>query len=80
MRSIVSRLAIAVMVGVLAGTAIAPASAATRHKRAPAQADVINRPVTVPPSQWNVPSVFPQNECVSDEGYGRYSVCDAGGS
>jgi hypothetical protein len=72
MRSILSRLAAAGMLGLLAASAAVPASAATRHKRAPAPAETINQP------QPNVPSIFLRNDCVSDEGYGRYSFCDQG--
>jgi hypothetical protein len=78
MRSILSRLAIAGMVGVLAASAIAPASAATRHKRAPAQNEFIDQPVAARPNPSNVPNIFNRNDCISDEGYGRYSYCDQG--
>jgi hypothetical protein len=80
MRSILSRLAIVGIVGALAASALTPAAAATRHKRAPAQTEIINEPVAARPIQSTVPSVFPSNECVSDEGYGRYSSCDAAGA
>ena len=78
MRSILSRLAIAGIVGVLAASAVVPASAATRHKRAPAQSGTVNQPVAAQPTQANIPSVFQRGDCVSDEGYGRYSYCDQG--
>ena len=78
MRSILSRLAVAGVVGMLAATAVAPASAATRHKRAPAQTDLINQAVAARPNASNVPNIFDRNACVSDEGYGRYSYCDQG--
>jgi hypothetical protein len=78
MRSILSRVFVAGVVGVLAASAAAPASAATRHKRAPAQAETITQPVAVHPTQSNVPSVFQRGDCVSDEGYGRFSYCDQG--
>ena len=84
MRSILSRLAVAGMVGVLAASAMAPASAATKQKRAaPAQpaasGDVIGLPIhpawsPVPPAVYWSP-----NECFTDEGYGRYTPCDQGG-
>ncbi|MEJ0077076.1 MAG: hypothetical protein WDO17_16850 [Alphaproteobacteria bacterium] len=82
MRSILSRLAIAGIVGALAASALTPATAATRHKRAPApaQTEIINEPVAARPSQSTVPSIFMNNECVSDEGYGRYSSCDPAGA
>jgi len=78
MRSILSRLAVAGTVGALAVSALTPATAATRHKRAPAQTEIINEPVAARPSQTTAPSIFMNNECVSDEGYGRYSLCDQG--
>jgi hypothetical protein len=78
MRSILPRLAIAGLVGVLAASAVVPASAATRHKRAAVHSEIINEPVAARPSQANVPSVFQRGDCVSDEGYGRYSYCDQG--
>ena len=70
---------------VLALSALAPASAATRHKRAAAAQSEIVDPTAaprarpdwspVPTPAWQVP-----NACVSDEGYGRYSSCDSGDS
>jgi hypothetical protein len=84
MRSILSRLAIAALVGVLAASAIAPASAATKQKRAaPAQpaasGDVVGLPIH--PAWSPVPSAVYQapNDCFTDEGYGRYTACDQGG-
>jgi|EndMetStandDraft_2_1072991.scaffolds.fasta_scaffold73425_1 hypothetical protein len=84
MRSILTRLATLGVAGILAASALAPASAATRHKRtaAPpeAQGEVVEpsaaihaRPdwSPVPSAAWQAP-----NACVSDEGYGRYSSCD----
>jgi hypothetical protein len=79
MRSILSRVAIAGVAAVLAVSAIAPASAATRHKRAPAQGQLIDQPVAARPGQTTFPNLWP-NECTSDEGYGRYSLCDQGAS
>ena len=83
MRSILSRLAVAGMVGVLAASAMSPASAATKQKRAApvppaASGDVIGLPIhpawsPVPPTYWS------PNECFTDEGYGRYAPCDQGG-
>jgi hypothetical protein len=64
-------------------SALVPATAATRHKRAAAaQSEVVDptappriRPdwSPIPTPAWQVP-----NACVSDEGYGRYSSCDSG--
>jgi len=78
MRSILFRLAVAGIVGAIAASTVIPASAATRHKRAPAQSEIVNEPVAARPSQTNVPSIFGRGDCVSDEGYGRYSYCDQG--
>ena len=85
MRSILSRVAVAAVVGVLAASAITPASAATKHRRAAApqpaaSGDVVGLPIH--PAWSPLPGAFYQtpNECVSDEGYGRYSLCDQGAS
>ena len=85
MRSIFTRLATLAVAGVIAASAIAPASAATRHKRAvPAQAqpsaDVQGLPIH--PAWSPAPSGAYQgtNECVTDEGYGRYTTCEQGGT
>ena len=78
MRSILSRVAVAGIVGMLTASAVVPATAATRHKRAPAPAETVTQPVAAHPGQPNVPSVFTRGDCVSDEGYGRYSFCDQG--
>ena len=78
-------LAIAV-VSAVALSALSPVSAATRHKHAaaPAQSEytdgtltapVAARPPGAPDWTW-----FTPNGCVSDEGYGRYSPCDSGGT
>jgi len=80
MRSILT-LAIA---GLIAATALAPASAATKHKRAPAaqseyapeglqQAPVAGR-AELPGTVYQQPGA-----CFTDEGYGRYTPCDVGG-
>jgi hypothetical protein len=81
MRSILT-LAIA---GLMAATALAPASAATKHKREPAPvqneyapdgwqgAPVAARP-GAPASVYQQP-----NACFTDEGYGRFTPCDLGG-
>jgi hypothetical protein len=86
MRSILSRLAVAGVAATLAVSAIVPASAATRH-RAPApnaasepymnEASVAARApgYTQTGPVWRGP-----NECFTDEGYGRFTSCDAGGS
>jgi len=84
MRSTLSRLAVAAMVGVLAAGAMAPASAATKQKRATAappaaSGDVVGLPIhpawsPVPPAVYQTP-----NECFTDEGYGRFTPCDQGG-
>ncbi len=85
MHSIVTRIAALGIAAVVAASMIAPASAATHHKRAaaPAQpatsADVVGLPAH--PDWSPVPSAVYQqpNSCVSDEGYGRYSSCDQSG-
>jgi hypothetical protein len=86
MRSILSPLAVAGIAGALAISTIAPASAATRH-RAPAQralngSSMNEAPVAARPlgdddvgPVWRGP-----NECFTDEGYGRFTPCDAGGA
>jgi hypothetical protein len=87
MRSILTRFAIAGFAGAIAGFAGAlaigaavPASAAVHHKRAPAQEQLIEQPVAARPDQANQTNVWRmQNDCVSDEGFGRYSSCDGGG-
>jgi hypothetical protein len=78
----------AAIAGVIALSALSPASAATRHKQAvvsPQNESVdgtLTEPVASRPgvsgalmSNW-----FTPNACVSDEGYGRYSSCDSGTS
>ena len=86
MRSILSRLAVAGMVGVLAVSAMAPASAATKQKRAAptqpaasASGDIVGLPIH--PAWSPVPAAVYQapNDCFTDEGYGRYTACDQGG-
>ncbi len=80
MRSIFTRLAFAGLAGALAVGAAAPASAAAHHKRAPVQEGFIDQPVAGRPDQPNTNNVWRmQNDCVSDEGFGRYSSCDGGG-
>jgi len=87
MRSILTRLATFGVAGAIALSAVATASAATHHRRhaAPvAQDQMIGSDVqlaprntlqAVPPASWQGPY-----GCVTDEGYGRYNACDAGGS
>jgi hypothetical protein len=70
---------------VVAAFAVAPASAATRHKQhaAPVQGESVDQgllsaPVAsraMPAPNWLTP-----NACMSDEGFGRYSSCDSGTS
>ena len=74
------------LAGLIAATTLAPASAATKHKRkaAPVQTEeslgawqqtpVAARPV-VPGIVYQQP-----NECFTDEGYGRYASCDQAGN
>lgn len=88
MRSLLSRLALVGVVGVLAVSAIAPASAATRH-RAPAPIATSETTMNEAPvaardygSGYNQtgPVWRGPNECFTDEGYGRFTSCDIGGS
>ena len=82
MRSILT-LAIA---GLMAATALAPASAATKHKRVPAPAQNEyapdgwqGAPVAARPGAPG--TVYQQpGACFTDEGYGRFTPCDAGGN
>jgi len=86
MRSILTRFAFLGIAGVIAAGAIVPASAATRHRapapnalsepylnEAPVAARALGYTQTGP--VWRGP-----NECFTDEGYGRFTSCDAGGS
>src|SRR3954453_12192791 len=87
MHSIFSRLAIVGIAGVLAASAIVPASAATRH-RAPAPAAATDQYVNQAPVAARPTGVYSQpgpvwrgpNECFTDEGYGRFTSCDARGA
>jgi hypothetical protein len=88
MRSNFTRLITVSVAAVIAAAAIAPASAATHHKRAaPAQAespasnpDVVGLPIH--PAWSPIPAAVYQapNGCFTDEGYGRYTSCEQGGS
>jgi hypothetical protein len=88
MTRLVARLTALGLAGVLAVATLAPASAATRkhHHAAPAhigQMDdgIVTAPVAAAPA-YMMPSApgFGPNACVSDEGYGRFTSCDAGTS
>ena len=86
MRSILSRLAIAGIAGTLAASAIVPASAATRH-RTPAPNAASEPSMNEAPVAARAPGYIQTgpvwrgpNECFTDEGYGRFTSCDAGGS
>jgi hypothetical protein len=86
MRSLLKRFAFLGIAGTLAITAIAPASAATRH-RAPAPNASSESYLTEAPVAARAPGYSQTgavwrgpNECFTDEGYGRFSSCDAGGS
>ena len=81
MRSILNRIVAAGSTGIIAASLIAPATAATRHKRAPApeQSEFVG-PSAARPDHANLPSVWrAPNQCVTDEGYGRYTSCEQGG-
>lgn len=87
MRSNFTRLVTVGVAAVIAAATIAPASAATRHKRAapaPAESsasspDVMGLPIH--PAWSPIPSTVYQapNSCFTDEGYGRYTSCEQGG-
>ena len=69
----------------IAATTFAPAFAATKHKhKAPVQTEETygegwqQAPVAAHPGMPAAAYAQP-NACFSDEGYGRYSSCDAGG-
>lgn len=74
------------LAGLIAATTLAPASAATKHKRkvAPVQTEENlgeawqQSSVAARPS---VPGVIYQQPytCFTDEGYGRFTPCDVGG-
>jgi hypothetical protein len=85
MSSMLTRFAFLGVAGALAASAIVPASAATRHRAptpSPSSEPYLNEaPVAARPSAygqtgpvWRAP-----NECFTDEGYGRFTSCDAGG-
>jgi len=85
MRSI-TRFALLGIAGTLAVSAIVPASAATRH-RAPAPSVVSEPYLNQAPVAARAPGYTQTgpvwrgpNECFTDEGYGRFTSCDAGGS
>jgi hypothetical protein len=70
----------------IALSALAPASAATRHKQAaaPAQSENFDGTLTAPAAArapgGPISTWFSPYACVSDEGYGRYASCDSGTS
>jgi hypothetical protein len=85
MHSLFTRFAFVGIAGALAISAVAPASAATRH-RAPAPSassePYLNEaPVAARAPGYNQtgPVWRAPNECFTDEGYGRFTSCDAGG-
>jgi len=74
-----------VLAGLIATATLAPASAATKHKRkvAPVQTEETygagwqQSPVAARPG-LPAPAYAQPFACFTDEGYGRYSPCDAG--
>ena len=70
----------------IALSALSPVSAATRHKQAaaPAQSETVDGTVMAPAASYApgapISTWFAPNACVSDEGYGRYTSCDSGGT
>jgi hypothetical protein len=84
MRSILTHIATVGIAGVIVASVIAPASAATRHKRAaPAQSESVDQTAQLPirPDWSPIPAAAYQapNGCFTDEGYGRYTSCEQGG-
>ena len=85
MRSILS----IALAGLIAATAIAPVSAATRHKRTPAPVQgseyvddgLVHAPVAARSGTPGTPGIIYQQPaaCFTDEGYGRYASCDQAG-
>lgn len=74
------------LAALIAASTLAPASAATKHKRkaAPVQTEETygegwqQSPVAARPG-LPAPGYAQPGGCFSDEGYGRYSSCDGGG-
>lgn len=85
MRSILTPVATLAIAGIIAASALAPASAATRHKRQatpPAQSEYSDTMQVAPvAARPGVPStVYDQPyACFTDEGYGRFASCDQAG-
>jgi hypothetical protein len=91
MRSLLTRFALLGMVGALAVGASVPASAATRHRTpAPTASSEPYSPYAPYMTESAVagralgdnqigPSWRGPNECFTDDGYGRFTSCDAGG-
>jgi hypothetical protein len=89
MSSILTRVVFVGIAGALAIGGVVPATAATRHRAAaPAAASepyvpsVKEAPVAarVPGDNQTGPLWRGPNECFTDEGYGRFTSCDAGGA
>jgi hypothetical protein len=87
MTHLVARLTALGLAGMLGVATLAPASAASRkHHAAPAHTGqmedgIVSAPVAAAHA-YALPSApgFGPNACVSDEGYGRFTSCDAGTS
>ena len=85
MRSTLMRFALLGIAGTLAIGALAPASAATRHRASPPAASnesyLTDAAVSARAPGYNQagPVWRGPNECFTDEGYGRFGVCEAGG-
>ena len=73
MRSFATRLATVGVAGLLAAASAAPASAATRQKRAAPAKNDREQTVPLPASAGNA------GPCMIDEGYGRFRPCASGG-
>ena len=83
MSSMLTRFAFLGVAGALAASAIVPASAATRHRAPAPSVPFLNEaPVAARTPGYNQtgPVWRGPNECFMDEGYGRFTSCDARGS
>ena len=74
------------LAALIAASTLAPASAATRHKRkaAPVQTEetygeAFQQSPVAARAGMAVPTYAQPGGCFSDEGYGRYTSCDGGG-
>ena len=83
MRSLLTRFAVLGIAAALAVSTIVPAAAATRHRAPAPSVPFLNEaPVAArtPGYTQTGPVWRGPNECFTDEGYGRFTSCEAGGS